>query len=79
MMELVVVVVAVVEEQEMEDLVEGLALEVDRWLEEELQVLVEVGEEGQEGHLEQEGRPEEEEEGEEIGGVVEEEGRDLVV
>ena len=40
MMELVVVVVAVVEEQEMEDLVEGLALEVDRWLEEDLQVLV---------------------------------------
>ena len=40
MMELVLVVVAVVEEQEMEDLVEGLALEVDRWLEEDLQVLV---------------------------------------
>ena len=42
-----------------------------------------MGEEGQEGHLEQEGRPEEEEEGggqgEEMGGVVEEEGRDLVV
>ena len=40
-----------------------------------------MGEEGQEGHLEQEGRPEEEGEGqgEEIGGVVEEEGRDLVV
>ena len=40
-----------------------------------------MGEEGQEGHLEQEVRQEEEEEGqgEEIGGVVEEEGRDLVV
>ena len=47
MMELVVVVVAVVEEQgeevleqEVEDLVEGQGLEVDKWLEEELQVLV---------------------------------------
>ena len=40
MMELVAVVVAVVEEQEMEDLVVGQGLEVDRWLEEELQVLV---------------------------------------
>ena len=43
-----------------------------------------MGEEGQKGHLEQEVRQEEEEEeeegqGEEIGGVVEEEGRDLVV
>ena len=44
MMELVVVVVAVEEEevleQEVEDLVEGQGLEVDKWLEEELQVLV---------------------------------------
>ena len=49
MMELVVVVavVAVVEEQEVEvleqeveDLVEGQGLEVDKWLEGELQVLV---------------------------------------
>ena len=47
MMELVVAVVAVVEEQEVEvleqeveDLVEGQGLEVDKWLEGEVQVLV---------------------------------------
>ena len=46
MMELVVVVVVVEEqevevlEQEVEDLVEGQGLEVDKWLEGELQVLV---------------------------------------
>ena len=38
-----------------------------------------MGEEGQKGHLEQEVRQEEEGQEEEIGGVVEEEGRDLVV
>ena len=43
MMELMVVVAVVEEEvleQEVEDLVEGQVLEVDKWLEEELQVLV---------------------------------------